>query len=84
MHSLSPRQPTLCILASLPFPPAVQIHSIIGNRGKAEPLEQSNDGVVPYHSSHIQDVFSEKIVPAGHSCVNHHHCMAEISRILVR
>jgi pimeloyl-ACP methyl ester carboxylesterase len=84
VHSLSPKQPTLRILASLPFPSTVQIHSIIGNRGKAEPLEQSSDGVVPYHSSHLEKVVSEKIVPEGHGCVSHPETMAEVRRILAR
>ena len=84
VHLLSPHQPTLRILDALPFPPAVQIHSTIGNRGKAGPLEHSSDGVMPYHSSHIHGVVSEKIVPAGHSCVSHHHTMTKIRQILVR
>lgn len=84
VHSLSPRQPTLRILASLPFPPTLQIHSIIGNRGKAGPLEHSSDGVVRYTSSHLPGLGSEIIVPASHSCVSHPDTMAEIRRILAR
>ena len=72
------------ILASLPFPPTLQIHSIIGNRGKAGPLEHSSDGVVLYTSSHLPGLGSEKIVPASHSCVSHPDTMAEIRRILAR
>lgn len=83
VNALAPQQPTLHILAALPFPPALQIHSIIGNRGKKGPLEQSSDGVVPYHSSHLSDVVSEKIVPAGHGCVSHSSTIAEIRRILI-
>lgn len=82
VHSLSPRQPTLHILASLPFPERLRVHSIIGNRGKPGPLEKSSDGVVPYRSSHLASVISEKIVPAGHSCVSHPDTMAEVRRIL--
>ncbi len=84
VNSLSPRQPTLRILASLPVPPAVQIHSIIGNRGKAGPLERSSDGVVPYVSSHLSNAVSEKIVPEGHGCVSHPDTMAEVRRLLAR
>jgi hypothetical protein len=72
------------ILASHSSAPAVQIHSIIGDRGKAGPLEQSSDGVVPYSSSHLERVVSEKIVPEGHGCVSHPETMAEVRRILTR
>lgn len=84
VHSLSPRQPTLHILASLPFQSSLQIHSIIGNRGKDGPLETSSDGVVPYASSHLSHAVSEKMVPEGHGCVSHPETMAEVRRILAR
>ncbi len=82
VHSLSPRQPTLQILASLPLPRGVQVHSIIGNRGKPGPLDQSSDGVVPYTSSHIDCAASEVVVPASHSALRHPKTVAEIKRIL--
>lgn len=82
VSSLSPRQPTLRILAALPFSPGVAVHSIIGDRGKHGPLAESSDGIVPYHSSHINGADSELVVPAGHSAFRHPAAQAEIKRIL--
>lgn len=82
VHSLSPRQPTIKILASLPLPPGLQVHSIIGNRGKSGPLATSSDGIVPYTSSHLDNAASELIVPAGHRAFHHPMAVAEIKRIL--
>jgi hypothetical protein len=58
------------------------VHSIIGDRGKAGPLELSSDGVVRYTSSHIDAAASEKIVPAGHGAFRHPEAIAEIRRVL--
>ena len=82
IDSLSPHQPTLHILAALPFAQGVTAHSIIGDRGKQGPLELSSDGVVPYTSSHIEAAASEKIVHAGHGAFRHPDALAEIQRIL--
>ena len=67
-----------------PLNPAVTWHSIIGNsRLPNVPLEKTGDGVVPYHSSHIEGVASEKVVrPSGHSVHRTDAGMEEIARIL--
>ena len=82
VSSLSPRQPTLRILADLPFAHPVSAHSIIGNRGREGPLEQSSDGIVPYTSSHLEQAASELIVPAHHGAFRHPQAVAEIKRVL--
>jgi pimeloyl-ACP methyl ester carboxylesterase len=82
IHALSPRQPTLAILASLPPAHPVVMHSIIGDRGRPGPPESSSDGVVDYWSSHLAEAESERIVPAGHSAFEHPEAVAEIRRIL--
>jgi pimeloyl-ACP methyl ester carboxylesterase len=82
VSSLSPRQPTLRILAELPYAQPVQIHSIIGDRGKPGPLQTSSDGIVPYQSSHLEGAQSEVIVPAGHSAFRHPAAQEEIKRVL--
>lgn len=79
---LSPRQPMLRILAGLPFKHAVHVHSIIGDRGRSGPLEESSDGVVPYTSSHIEGADSELVVPCNHRAFRHPDAVAEIRRIL--
>jgi pimeloyl-ACP methyl ester carboxylesterase len=82
VSSLSPRQPTLRILADLPYAKPVKTHSIIGNRGKSGPLTNSSDGIVPYTSSHLEDTASELVVPAGHGAFHHPAAIAEIQRLL--
>ena len=82
VHALSPRQPSLPILASLPNNHRVREFSIIGNEGKAGPLEESSDGIVDYWSSHIDRAESEKIVPAGHYAFKHSEAVAEVKRVL--
>ena len=82
VSSLSPSQPTLRILASLPFARPIQAHSIIGNRGLPGPLEESSDGIVPYRSSHLKNAVSELIVPANHGAFRHPDALAEVLRIL--
>lgn len=82
VSSLSPRQPTLRILADLPIPPRVKTHSIIGNRGWKGPLRKSSDGIVRYESSHLESAESELIVPARHGAFRHPAAVAEILRIL--
>ena len=82
ISALSPRQPTLRILADLPFAHPVQAHSIIANRDRPGPVGDSSDGVVPYRSSHLEGVASELIVPANHWAYRHPAAIAEIKRIL--
>jgi pimeloyl-ACP methyl ester carboxylesterase len=82
VSSLSPSQPTLQILAGLPYAQPVKVHSIIGNRGLPGPLEGSSDGVVPYSSSHVSDAASELIVPANHWTYRHPAAVKEIKRVL--
>ena len=79
---LSPRQPTLKILSKLPFAYPVEKYSIIGDRGKPGALEDSSDGVVPYWSSHIDGVLSEKVVPTDHGAFHYPEGIAEIKRVL--
>lgn len=84
IDTLSPEHPLLETLLSRPIPRKVEIHSIIGNRGKPGPLPQSSDGVVPYPSSHLENARSELIVPTGHGAMKHPKSHAEIRRVLDR
>ena len=74
----SPLEPLL----EMPIAKRVTVHSIVGDRGKKGPLEESSDGVVKYTSSHLDGVASEKIIPSGHSSHAHPEGVAEIRRIL--
>lgn len=82
VSALSPRQPTIQILSSLPFPSGVKTHSIIGDRGRDGPRSKSSDGIVPYSSSHLEAAESELVVPTGHGAFHHPKAMEEILRIL--
>ena len=80
VSSLSPKNPSLAVLASKKVVPPS--HSIIGNRGKPGPLAQSSDGVVPYWSSHLDYAKSEVIAPGPHGCYDYPEAIAELKRIL--
>jgi len=80
--SLSPNQATIRILPDLPLGYPVALHSIIANKGRHGPLAESSDGVVPYWSSHLDGVESEKIVPSGHGSPDNLEAIAEVHRIL--
>lgn len=83
IHALSPKQPTLPILANLPNSHPVREFSLIGNKGKSGPLKDSSDGVVPYWSSHRATAEFEAIYPTGHSgVVTLPESVEEIKRIL--
>src|SRR5881394_287698 len=80
VSNLAPEAPYLAVLnkQSIQAP----YHSIIGNRGKAGPLADSTDGVVPYWSSHLNGAQSEKIVPGPHGACELPETIAELDRIL--
>jgi pimeloyl-ACP methyl ester carboxylesterase len=73
--------PFLVTLSRLPRAD-VPTHSIIGRKHPDVPLELSNDGVVPYRSSHIDWARSERVVAGDHGCQDIPETIAEIRRIL--
>jgi hypothetical protein len=81
INSLSPTAGTTVALNKLPLPKGVTFHSIIGDRGKGN-TPDSSDGVVPYWSSHVAPVASEKIVPSNHSVPDCPVAAEELKRIL--
>lgn len=82
IQNLSPDDKMVRLLDTLPTAPWVRRHSIIGNRGRGGPLDESSDGVVPYTSSHLDGVDSELIVPGDHGAYKTPEAVAEIKRIL--
>jgi hypothetical protein len=80
--TLSPANKATRILGTLPLPATVIFHSVIGDRGKGN-APDSSDGVVPYWSSRISPVASEKIVPSGHGVQDHAAANEELKRILL-
>jgi hypothetical protein len=81
INSLSPGSPATVALNKLPLPEDITFHSVIGDRGKCNTPE-SSDGIVPYWSSHVAPVASEKIVPCNHSVPNNPEAAEELKRIL--
>lgn len=82
IHQLGSQSELLRRLKQRPLNAAVTYHSIIGDRGLAEILGESSDGVVPYTSAHLSGTASEEIVPAGHNAHQHPEAIAELQRIL--
>lgn len=70
--ALSPEDPTLRILADMPYAQEVTTHSIIGG----------HDFVVPYSSSHLESAASEVIVNSRHRAFKSPAAVAEVERIL--
>ena len=81
INSLSPNNRATVALNKLPLPKDITFHSVIGDRGKGNTPE-SSDGVVPYWSSHVAPVTSEKIVPCNHSVPDNNEAAEELKRIL--
>ena len=79
VSGLSPRNPTLKVLDSVPI--EVPYHSIIGDQGKGN-SPNSSDGIVQYWSSSLKAAESEKIVPGPHSACELPETLTELKRIL--
>jgi pimeloyl-ACP methyl ester carboxylesterase len=87
LQLLDPDNLFVSAVAELPIHQGIPYHSIIGDRGRGGYLDRtepvSNDGLVPYWSSHIEGATSERVIPAGHWTHLHPLAMAEIKRILL-
>jgi pimeloyl-ACP methyl ester carboxylesterase len=83
VDNMTPGNPFVKTLASLPIAPGVAVNSIIPVKGDLPPQGQ-NDGVVEYDSAHIEGVESELVVVRqSHSCQSNPHTIAEVRRILL-
>jgi pimeloyl-ACP methyl ester carboxylesterase len=83
LDNMSPGQPFIKALSSLPVAPGVTSHSIIPVLGD-EPLEDEVDGVVAYKSAHIEGVESEVVIHhSGHSTQGDPRTVDEVRRILL-
>ncbi len=81
INSLSPDNRMTVALNELPLPAHIPAHSIIGDRGRGD-TPNSSDGVVPFWSSHVTPVASEKIVPSNHGVPDCPEAAEELKRIL--
>jgi pimeloyl-ACP methyl ester carboxylesterase len=82
IDNMTPGNPFLQALASLPVVPGVATHSIIAVQGDGPP-EEGGDGVVRYQSAHIEGVESELVVRSGHSAQAQPETIEELRRILL-
>jgi pimeloyl-ACP methyl ester carboxylesterase len=86
IETLSPNHRFVKAINAIPLASGVPFHSIMGDRGKGGNKDrtkpESNDGYVPYWSSHLDGAESEMIVPSDHSVQHDPQAIEEIRRIL--
>jgi pimeloyl-ACP methyl ester carboxylesterase len=83
IDNMSPGNPFIETLSSIPVAPGVAAHSIIPVEGEG-PLADGVDGVVAYSSAHIEGVESERVVrPSSHSTQSNPETIDEVRRILL-
>ncbi len=82
IDNLDKSDPFVQAAADLPISPCVHYHSIIGHYDPEKPLAESDDGVVPYWSSHLDGAESEKVIRSFHSVQETAAAIIEIRRIL--
>ena len=84
IDNLSENDPFVRAAADLPISPRVRYHSIIAQADANVPLEDSDDGLVPYRSAHLPGALSEKVIVSGHTVQESAPAILEIRRILHR
>jgi hypothetical protein len=82
IDNLRDSDPFVRAVAELPVSPRVGFNTIVAQRDPAVPLIDSDDGLVPYRSAHLQGAESEKVIPGGHSIQESPQAILEIRRIL--
>jgi len=86
IERLSPSDPFLQTINTIPTISGVPYHSIMGDRGKGGNKDRtkpvSTDSFVPYWSSHLDGAKSELIVPSKHSAHQNAKAIEEVRRIL--
>lgn len=81
--NMTPDNPFLNNLVSMPVSPAIKAHSIIAVNNPHAPQEKWHDGVVAYKSAHIAGVDSEFVVQSNHSSQEAPTAIEEVRRILI-
>ena len=86
IERLSPDDPFIRAINTIPTAAGVPYHSIMGDRGKGGNKDHtkpvSTDSFVPYWSSHLDGARSELIVPSKHSAHQNTKAIEEVRRIL--
>ncbi|WP_189385605.1 esterase/lipase family protein [Advenella faeciporci] len=82
IDNLDERDPFIKAAVNLPISDQVLYHSIIARSSTTGALEDSDDSLVPYKSSHLTGAVSEKIIIYGHSVQEAVASILEVRRIL--
>jgi pimeloyl-ACP methyl ester carboxylesterase len=82
VDNMSPQNPFVRTLSTIPVDPRVAAYSIIAVKGDG-PIESGDDGVVQYQSAHIDGVRSELVVRWEHSVQGQPEAIQEVRRILL-
>ena len=82
IDNLNPDNAALKMLDRMPMSGKVVYHSIIGNTDGGG-IPGGSDGIVPYSSSHLDNVRSELVVKSGHSAQQTPLAIQEVRRILL-
>lgn len=82
IQNLEKKDPFIVAARDLPISGQIQYHSIIARQSREGSLQDSNDGVVPYWSSHLSGAASELVLTGEHSIQESPEAIEEIRRIL--
>jgi hypothetical protein len=87
VDTLAPNNRFVRNINTFPLTSGIPYNCIMGDRGKGGSKDHtkpcSNDGLVPYWSSHLDGAESELIVPSGHGAHQNPQAIAEVRRILL-
>ena len=82
IDNLKASDPFIKASSGLPIVPGLKYHSIIAKRKAEVPTPESDDGLVPYWSAHLEGALSEKVIVSGHSVQETPEAVLEVRRIL--
>jgi len=82
IDNLKASDPFIEVSQKLPMQPGLKYHSIIAQRKPDVATAESDDGLVPYWSAHLDGALSEKVIVSGHSVQETPEAVMEVRRIL--
>lgn len=82
IQNLDKDDPFIKAVADLRMSSKIHYHSIIARANAQGPLQDTDDGLVPYWSSHLPRADSEKVILSGHSVQEGTPAIVELRRIL--
>ena len=82
LYNLIPSSEFISLTRSLPYSKNTERYSILGDKDKAGKLG-GTDGVVPYSSTHLNNIRRETVIKSNHHSINQPACAKEILRILL-